>query len=58
MVESERVPEKGRIRASIEKHSGRVPKKGLINVGTEKWWNPDEYPEKVKSVRVSKNSLG
>ena len=37
MVESVRVPGKGRIRATIEKLFGCVPKMGPINVRTEKW---------------------
>ena len=37
MVESGSVPEKGRIRASIEKLLGRVPEDGAISVRTEKW---------------------
>ena len=52
MVECERVPGKGKIRASTEKLSGRVPKNGRINVSTEKLLNPGEYLEKVESVRV------
>ena len=55
MVESGRVPGKGRIRASIEKLSRRLPKKGRINVSTEKWKNPGDYRDKGESVRVSKN---
>ena len=55
MVESGRVPGKGRVRASIEKLSRRVPEKGRISVSTEKWENPGEYLQKVDSVRVSKN---
>ena len=58
MVESWRVPGKGRIRASIEKQSRQLPKKGRISVRTEKWYSTGEYLEKVESVRVSKNSLG
>ena len=56
MVESGRVPGKGRIRASTEKQSGRVWEEATINVSTEKWKHPGEYQEKVESVRVSKNS--
>ena len=37
LVESGRVPRKGRIFASIEKLSRRVPKKGRIYVSTEHW---------------------
>ena len=37
MVESGGVSAKGRIRASIEKVSGRVLEKGRISVSTEKW---------------------
>ena len=57
MVESERVPRKGRILASIQKLSRRVPEKGQICVSTEKLWNPGEYREKVEALRVSKNFL-
>ena len=57
MVESGRVPRKGRILASIEKLSKRVPEKGRICLSTEKWQNPGEYREKVESIRVSKNFL-
>ena len=55
MVESGRVPGKGRIRATTEKLSGRVPKNARISVSTGKWQNPGEYQEKVESVRVPKN---
>ena len=55
MVESGWVPGKDRIRASIEKLSGREREKGWISVSTEKWKNPGEYREIVESVRVSKN---
>ena len=54
MVESGRVPAKGRFRGSIEKLSRREPEKGRISVSTEKWKNPGEHTEKVESVRVSK----
>ena len=54
MVESGRVPGNGRIRASIEKLSGRVREKGRMSVSTEKWINPGEYREIVEYVRVSK----
>ena len=36
MVESRLVPRKGRIRATIEKLSGRVSEKGRISVSTVK----------------------
>ena len=55
MVESEQVPAKGRIRASIEKLYGRVLEKSRINVNTKIYRNSGEYREKVESVRVSKN---
>ena len=55
MVESRRVPGKGRIRVSTEKLSGRVTKNCRINVSTGKWENPGEYGEKVESVPVPKN---
>ena len=54
MVESGRVPGKGRIRVSIENLFGRLPEKGRISVSTEKWWNPGEYRENVEPKRVSK----
>ena len=57
IVESGRVPGKGRIRASIEKLSRRLQKNGRINVSTKKWHNSSEYWEKVESVRISKNCL-
>ena len=37
MIESGRVPRKGRTRASTEKLYGRVSEKGRISVSTEKW---------------------
>ena len=37
MVESGRVPGKGRIRASTEKLFGQVWEEGTISVSTEKW---------------------
>ena len=52
MVESGRVREKGRIRASTENLFERVPKNARINVNIGKWWNPGEYREKAESVRV------
>ena len=55
MVESGRVPGKGRIRTSIEKLSRRASEQGRICVSTEIWLNPGEYREKVEFVRVSKN---
>ena len=55
LVESVRVPGKGRIRASIEKLFGRVSKNGIMRVNTENGWNPGEYRKKVESVRVLKN---
>ena len=55
MVESGRVPGKGRIRASTEILSGRVPDKGRISLSTQKWKNPGVYREKVETVRVPKN---
>ena len=54
MIQSERVPGKGRIRASTEKLSKRVQKNGRISMSTEIWYNPSEYLEKVESVRVPK----
>ena len=50
MVESRRVPVKGRIGASIKKLFGWVSERGPINVSTEKLKNPGEYQEKVESV--------
>ena len=55
MVESGRLPGKGRIRSSTDKLSGRVPQNGRISVSTKKWWNPGEYRENEESVRVLKN---
>ena len=55
MVESGRLPGKGRFRASTEKLSGRVLDKGRMSIITQKWLNPGEYREKVDSVRVAKN---
>ena len=49
------VPEKGGIRASVEKLSRGVPENGRIFVSTEKWQYRAKYHEKVESVRVSKN---
>ena len=57
MVESGRVPGKGRIRATLEKLSRRVSEKGRMSASTEKWWNPGEYREKVESVALLKNCL-
>ena len=57
-VESEREPGKERIRVSIDKLSRRVSKKGRICVSSENWQNPDQYKEKLESVRVSKNCPG
>ena len=54
MVKSERVSGKGRIRATIDKLSGRVSEKGRISVSTGNWYNLGEYWEKVESVRVPK----
>ena len=58
MVESVRVPGKGRIRASIEKLFGCVSEKGPISVSTGKWSNPYEYRQNVESVLVSKHCSG
>ena len=55
MVESGRLPGKGRIRASTEKLSRRVSEKGRMSVSTEKWYNLGEYREKVESVPLLKN---
>ena len=57
MVDSGRVPGKGRIRASMEKLSRRELEKGRICLSTEKGGNPGEYREKVESLRVSKTVL-
>ena len=56
MVESERVPGKGIIRASNEKLSKRVSKNGRIHVYTGKWSNPGEYREKG-IIRASNEKL-
>ena len=58
MIESRRVPEKGRIRARTEKLFGRVPKNGRISVSTGKWYNPGEYRKKVESVQGPKKLFG
>ena len=55
MVESGRVPGKGRIRASIEKLFEGDPEKSRICVSIEKMLILGKYWEKVESVRVSKN---
>ena len=55
MIESGRVPGKGRIRASIQKLFPRVPENCRIYESTEKRYNTGEYGEKVESVRLSKN---
>ena len=55
MVESGRVPGKGRIPASIEELSERVPERGRISVTTEKRKNLGAYRKMEESVRVSKN---
>ena len=54
MVDSGRVPGKGRIPASIEKLSRRVAEKGRICVSTEKWWTLGEYREKVDPYEYRK----
>ena len=53
MVESGRVPGKGRIRPSNEKLSGRYSEEGTICVSTQKWKNLGEYREMVDSGRVT-----
>ena len=55
MVESGRVPREGRLRATIEKLSGRVSEKGRISVSTRNLENPGEHREKVESVSLLKN---
>ena len=54
MVESERVPGKGRIRTSIEKLSRRVREKGRISVSTENERIRASTGKKVESVQVLK----
>ena len=56
MPELGSVPEKSRIRASVEKLSQGVPEKARICVTTQKWHHPGQYREKVKSVCVEKLS--
>ena len=58
MVESGIVPGKNRILTSIEKLSRRVSEKGRICVRTKKWYNMNEYQEKVEFLRVSKHYPG
>ena len=55
VIESGRVSGKSGIRASTEKLFLRVPKNDIIGVSTKKLLNPEEYREKVESVRVSEN---
>ena len=55
MVESGRVPGKGRIRATIEKLYRGVSENGRISMSTGKWYNSGEYQEKVESVPLLKN---
>ena len=55
MVESGRLPGKGRIRESTEKLSGRVSEKCTINVSIGQWKNTGDYREKVESVPLLKN---
>ena len=52
MVESRRVPGKGRMRPSIDKLSGRVPKNCRISVSTGILYNQCEYRKLVESGRV------
>ena len=52
MVESGRVPGKGRIRASTLKLSRRVSKNVRISMSTRKWLNQCEYRKMVESGRV------
>ena len=49
------VPGDGRLRATIEKLSGRVSEKGRISVSTRNLENPGEHREKVESVPLLKN---
>ena len=56
MVESGRVPGKGRIRATIEKLSRRVPEKGRICLNTKKRYNPGASWEKIEN-RASTEKL-
>ena len=58
MVESGRVPGKGRIRASIEKLSRGVPEKGSNLCKYRKMVEFGRVPEKGESVQLSKNNLG
>ena len=54
MIESGRVPGKGRIRASTEKLFEPVPKNGIIRVSTGKWKDLGENRDKVEFVRLQK----
>ena len=56
MVESESVPEKGRIRANIEKLMGRVLEKGAISVRIEKMVEFGRVPGKAR-IRPSIGKL-
>ena len=55
MAESERVPGKGKIPASIDKLSRRILEKDRMCVTIKKWMNADDYGEKLESLGVSKN---
>ena len=66
-VESVRVPEngtiqastgKGRIRATIEKLSGRVSEKGRISVNTEKWYESGRFLGKGRIRATIENLSG
>ena len=55
MIESGQVPGKGRIIAISGKLTAPLQKNGRIRIRNEKRLNPRDYPDKVESVRVSKN---
>ena len=56
MVVSERVLRNGRIRATVEKLSGRVSEKGRISVRTEKMLKSGRVPGKGK-IRTTNEKL-
>ena len=55
MIESGRVPRKGRIRAITEKLSERVPENAKIRVSTGKRENQAKSRENVESVQEQKS---
>ena len=54
MIESGRVPGKGRIHASTEKLSEQIPNNGRFTISTGKWKDSGQNRDKAESVRVPK----